>query len=210
MTDSESHNGVAIALMLVTVVGASFIPLVIKWASGDESPFLLNAAWRIGVVLGCLLILAAFFGRFLLDEWMVLWQNRSKLLTWAVGGTIVGTLDYALFALSIRYIDIALSTVMIETYPIIVVFLIAFIDRKEQSRRRKIGGPIILLLTCFVGFDEGFLDCQSSGGAGGVGQFLAVRTRFQLTYPPRWNSAVANRRNSSLFYRFYRFYFQVV
>ncbi len=148
--------------MLVTVGGASLIPLVIKWASGEESPFLLNAAWRFGVALGCLTILAVFFGGFVRDERSVLWQNRNRLRAWAVAGTIVGNLDYAFFSLSLRFIDIALATVLIETYPIIIVFLLAFLYRKEQGSRRKVGGPIVLLLACFVGFF--FLSASEAGG----------------------------------------------
>ena len=138
--------------MGVAVLGASFIPLVIESAAGSSSPFLLNAAWRLGVGLGCLAIAWIFFGRLLLRDGTVLWQHRGRLMDWALFGTVVGSFDYAFFALSLRFIDIAVATILIETYPLLVILLSSWLYRRERRYRRNLLSLVVLLAVCFVGF----------------------------------------------------------
>ena len=159
---NEPHNGLATLLMLAADGGASFIPLVIRWAGGDESPFLFNAGWRMGTALGCTLVLGTFFLGFIRGQWRGLWALRRRFLSWPVLGTALGTLDYALFALSIRFVDISISTILIETHPIMVVFLLAWTTRKGQRYLRNTGGLAFLLAACLTRFI--FLIASQQGG----------------------------------------------
>ena len=163
-----SRNLPGVALMLAAAGGASLIPLVIKWASGEGSPFLFNAAWRSGVALGCLVILAAFYGGFVRREWRVLWRNRGRLLSWPVMGTVAGNQDYAFFSQSLSFIDVGLAVALIETYPVMVGLLLAFMRRGEPGAGGWVVGALLFLPACFAGFL--FL---SAGEAGGFGALFA-------------------------------------
>ena len=160
--EGGAQNGLAVGLMLVAVGGASLIPLVIKWGGGEESPFLFNSGWRLGTGVGCLLVLVTFFRSLVRAEWRVLWAYRVRLVSWPFLCAVLGTLDYGLFALSIRFVDVSVSTVLVETHPVMLVVLLVWMNRRGRRYRGNAGGVFLLLVVCFGGFL--FLLAGQTGG----------------------------------------------
>ena len=151
LTDARGHNNAAMAYMLAAVLFYSFIPLVIAGSNGVESPFLFNAVWRCGVVVGCFLTLFAFYWRLLLNR-NVLRVAAQHTVGWAIFWATIGNFDYALFAWSTRFVDISISTVLFETWPIAFILLTAWLLREENAYRKNILSILPFLLWAFVGF----------------------------------------------------------
>ena len=63
-----TQNRVALGYILIAVVSYALIPAVIEFVGGEELPFFFVASWRLGVAVGCIGILAAFY--------VPLWFNR--------------------------------------------------------------------------------------------------------------------------------------
>lgn len=142
-----NRNLVAVSYMLIAVLAFSVLPLVVNLAGGSESPFLFNAGLRLGVAIACLAFLASLYRHTLAEHKDLavikkhIWRwKHNKLLVWAV----IGSFDYALFAWSIQFIDIAVSAVLFEIYPIGIIFLTAWVYRKE-GRYQKITLTAVVL-----------------------------------------------------------------
>ena len=137
--------------MLVTVLGLSVVPLLIDLGNGSESPFLFNAAWRLGVVLGTLFFLVTFFLPLIrVREALVLILRRIPNI--AILLATIGNCEYVLFALSSRFVDIAVTTIIYEIWPIFLIFLTAWLFRSDARYHNVTTGLIPLLVLAFVGF----------------------------------------------------------
>ena len=144
MINRQGYNLVAVGFMSIAVVGFSLVPMVVHFAGGDQSPFLFNFWLRIGISIGCIVFLLALFPRDLLDVanlLLILRSVRSWLIVLAAVG---GTLEYAFFAWSVQFIDIAVATILFRIWPICLVFLLAWLYR-ESGRYRKITIMTVLL-----------------------------------------------------------------
>ena len=174
---SGSRNLVAVAYMSAAVLAYSLVPLVVSRSGGAEAPFLFNSLLRIGVSGGCLFFLLLFFRRTLFDSQNLLtirdhtlaWEHNKFLLL-----TVVGNLNYAMFAWSVKFLDIAVSSVLFETWPAIMIFLAAWLFRRSDRYRPLSKYTVFLAFVSLVGFLFGLLS-QTSGG-GGVGGALTGST----------------------------------
>ena len=152
----RGFNLVAASYMLFAVSVFSLVPLAINLSGGPQAPFLFNAWFRLGTAVGCTSFLVAFHWHTLLEKQIVLligmrvFEGPSNKL---IVGTIISTFDFALLAWSARYVDIAVSTILFEAWP---VFMILFTHRlfREEGRYRNISpmmmGLTVLSLTGFL------------------------------------------------------------
>ena len=201
-----SSGSLPVLLMLVAVGGASFIPPVIAWSSAEEIPFLFNAAWRCGVCLGCLLALPVLLGASRIKV-TALVQVCRQLPSGALLAAVAGGFDYGLFSLSLRYVDVTVSAVLVETHPIALVLLLTVVNRGTGRYRRNIPAALLLLVACFAGsifltvsHGGGLASVWASSGGGPfdlllggvlavVGAFCTALAAFTL----RWSERTAER-----------------
>ena len=124
--------------MLIASVAYSVIPLVVNLAGGSHAPFLFNAWLRMGVAGACLLFLLVFFrsGHLRGGDVVLVWK---RFVVWPASALIIlavaGSLDYALFAWSIRFIDITVAAILFEMYPVGIMLFAAWLFRGETRYR---------------------------------------------------------------------------
>ena len=144
-------NTTAIVYMFLAVIGFSLIPLVVARGDGASNPFVFNAGWRFGVVLGCILILAIGYRPQLLNRqiWGVI---KGRIFSWTILFTFLGSFQFALFTISARYIDISIAAVLLETWPILSILLTKKLFEGEKRFDRTSVATILLAALGFVGF----------------------------------------------------------
>ena len=133
--DSRKEDRLAFRYMFIAVMSFSLIPLAIKLAGGEQAPFLFNASWRLGVVVGCLFVLTRFSPtRLFPPEWRLNVRRVRGLLgdrriLWAV----IANCEYALFAWSAQFIDITVSTILFGLWPVFFVLLERKLGRNSDE-----------------------------------------------------------------------------
>ena len=145
--------------MLFAVFCYSGIPLVVALTGGSENPSLFSGTYRIGALLTYLVFLRVVYGPLLNRDTFTLIARKfmSAKYRWLVLLTFASTADYALFALSTRFIDISVTAVLFELWPIVTMFILA----KLYSRSVH---PMVfwLVILCFAGFL--FIASSQNGG----------------------------------------------
>lgn len=132
--------------MLLAVIGFSLIPLVVARGEGVENPLLFNAGWRLGVVLGCLLVLGVFY-RSLIQKTAILNMIRERIFSWAIFSHCL-----AVFTWSTRYIDISIAVILLETWPILSIIFTKKLFERENRFDRTSFTTIIFAAFGFAGF----------------------------------------------------------
>ena len=145
------NNLTAVGYMLIAVVGFSSIPLLIAGGNGSENPFLFSGALRFGLGVGHLLFLLGFYWS-LFRQPEVLSLIWRRIFTWAMLFIVINQFEYALFAWSIRFIDISVTVILFETWPIFLILLTARLFRSEQRYRRTTRAMALMLIISFAGF----------------------------------------------------------
>lgn len=145
--------------MLFAVFCYSGIPLVIALTSGSENPSLFSGTYRIGALLTYLLFLRLVYAPLFNRETFTLLARRfmSAKYRWLILLTFASTADYALFALSTRFIDISVTAVLFELWPIVTMFILA-----KLYNRRVHSMVFWLVILCFLGFL--FITSSQTGG----------------------------------------------
>ena len=120
----------------------ALIPLV-NYLAAAANPFFYNAGLRLGSVLAYRAILLIFYRRILFDP-QVPRATARNFPTWPTIWVLVNYLEYAFFAHSTRFLDISISTILFETWPVFLIFLRSYLFRKKLGYHRL--GPEILLV----------------------------------------------------------------
>ena len=146
---AQHNTPAAIAFMTLAVICFSWIPLTISANDGESSPLLFSSTWRAGALTTYIIALLALY-RPLLNRRDL--GRTLKLLTQSPYRRLIAieaasTLDYALFALSTRYIDVAATAIAFEIWPITVMLILARLYHRKIPVRTYILAPI-----CFPGF----------------------------------------------------------
>ncbi len=145
--------------MLSAVFCYSWIPLVIALTGGADNPFLFSGAWRLGALLTYVAFLKVMYGPLLNRDTFALIARRflSAKYRWLVLLTFASTADYALFALSVRFIDVPVTAVLFELWPIVAMLVLARLYGRSLH-------PMVLWLAifCFLGFV--FIASSQAGG----------------------------------------------
>lgn len=163
---SSGRNRRAVALMLVSTAGYSVVPLVVALAGGGDAPFLLNAGLTLGLCLGYLPYLAVAC-RPLLRSRVVAAAVARRVFCWPILFMVVNNFEFAFFAWSTRFIDVAIAAILFETWPVLLIALTLWLYRAERRYRSFTVSLWLLLAVAFAGF--AFVVLSQSGTAFGVG-----------------------------------------
>ena len=128
MTDTQplnnekrsSRNLRAAGYMLVSVLLFAMAPVFITWGEGHKSPFIYNAVILLFECIGIFIYLIVFYRRQLFDR-EIWWAVRRNWRTWSLLGIMGGTFGYAVLAWSLKYIDVSVTTVIYETWPLLLI-----------------------------------------------------------------------------------------
>ena len=151
--------------MLAAVVMFSALPLIISWGGGGQTPFLFNAAMSAGVVLGCLVFMAARYPALALNAASLRLIARQAIDR-RIALSIAANFNFAFLAWASRFVDVSISAILFGTWPI---FLVIIHDRLYQHRDRyhRLSPQILLLLALgLVGF--AFIIVGQAGGFANV------------------------------------------
>ena len=194
-------NRVAIGYMLVAVTLFSSLPLVIAWGGGERTPFLFNAAMNAGIVLGCVAFMGVFYRRLILDGFNLGLISR-RIFDPKIGLSIVANFNFAMFAWSTRFVDVSVSAILFESWPIFIILITARLFRGD-TRYRDITYEMLLLLALglvgfafvVVGQAGGFANIQTGGlSLLIVGVILAMLGAIATSFTAfsfRWGTDVA-------------------
>ena len=165
ITPQNGNNGgqnlKATGFMLVAVLIFSFVPLAIVLGGGPGSPFLFNAVWRLGVAVGILLFLLLLYRSVLLNAEVLALAGRSikSRFFW---GAVILSFSYALFSWSSNLIDVSISAILFELWPLLFIALAAWLFREEGQYRKNLRSAIPLALVALAGL--GFVVISQTGG----------------------------------------------
>lgn len=155
------QNRKATGFMLGAVLLYSFAPVAIVLGGGPEAPFLFNAVWQLGSAVGCLLILLLFYRSVLLNTEVISLVGRSIKNRFFWGGVLL-SFEYALFSWSANFIDVSISAILFELWPLLLIPLTAWLLREGGAYRKNIRYLIPFLVVAFVGL--GFVVVSQTGG----------------------------------------------
>ena len=160
----QRDNRDAVKFMVIATLGYSFVPLLIALGGGAKNPFLFNGCLTLGLVLSYLPYLLVTH-RELLTNPRLLTLIRERIFPsgrlFSLSGLamllmIVNNFEFAVYAWSTRFVDIALSAILFETWPILLVLLTVWLYRTDIKRHLRYQSLNITLLTLmvvgFVGF----------------------------------------------------------
>ena len=159
-------NTTATGCMLVVVAFFGLVPMVI--AIGDSyNPFLFGAAMRLGIALLCLTVLCLFYWPELRHE-KTMPFIRERLFSPEMAGILFSYFDFAILALSLRWIDASIGAVIYELWPIVLIFIVA---RWTGGEYRNLDSKMMLML--LIAFAGVVLVLASQNGG-----FVALKTGF--------------------------------
>ena len=153
----ENRNLQSAGLMFLAVALYSLIPLAVEYTGGSENPFLFNMGWRSGIAIGFAIFLAARYQQLFFSKsaWKIIAREAKS---WKLLAVIAAYFDIALFAMSVRFVDVSVSTMIAEVSPIFLIVIIWLSYRKaktsgEEVTYRKITPSLLfLMLISLIGF----------------------------------------------------------
>ena len=102
------------------------------------------------------------------------WKIPGDFVDWRILLTILGNCEYALFAWSIKYIDIAVTTLLFQSWPIFFLLLSAMLLRKDANIDTSGKGTLSLILLMGLGFiGFAFIIFSQTGEIGEFGEIGA-------------------------------------
>ena len=158
---ARSQDTLATGYMLAGILFASFIPAFLDLSGAAQTPFLFNTGWKCGAAIGGLIVISAFFRPLLFNKTTFSVIARAAI-SWSIFGATVGAFDYTLFAWSIRFIDISVATILLETWPIGIIILTSWLLSSENKYQNNFRRVFPLIGIAFVGFI--FATASSTGG----------------------------------------------
>ena len=179
-------NRLAVGYILIAVTSFSLIPLAVDLSGGVSTPFFFNTLFRLGSLLGCLIFLLTWYPKILssrenvrvIRRYLFRWPENRPFLVAALG-----TADFFLFALSGRFLNIAVIAILFEIYPVVIIFLASWLFRGEGLYRRvSLSAKLLVVLSIFgfifalAGQRDDFLDVftLASFGNSVVGVILVL------------------------------------
>ena len=137
--------------MVIVVLGISVIPLLFSFAGSSQAPFLFSSSWRLGVALGCAFFLCVFYWPLITDR-VIRSLIAKRVLSWWILFAVAGNCEYLLFAWSTNYVDISVSTILYEVWPLFLIWITAYLY-KHDARYSKISyASLPLLILPFIGY----------------------------------------------------------
>ena len=174
------HTAWAFAALGTAAVFSSVMAPALAWFGAERAPFLFNGVWKLGFGLACLLLLAAGGRAGLAYGWRAGWLGRCWRRSVFWGGVLLA-FGFALAGAAGRFVDYLLVTVLLELYPLALVFFMPWAlgqgrtaaAARRRSRRRVWPWVVVALLGAGLaafspagGFDGG------AGADRGLGALL--------------------------------------
>ena len=152
-------NPPAAGYMLVSVALYSVVPIFIVHFGDVGNPFLFNSAWLLGMIIGSVLYLSIFHNSMLFDL-EVLRFAIKRCRSWYILIAIFGSFYYAFYVWSIEYIDVSITTILTETWPVFFILTMSLLDKRSYQQNILFLLPLMALT--FAGFI--FITASQTGG----------------------------------------------
>ena len=136
--------------MLAATVGFSLLPLVMALGGGRESPFLLAAGVMIGLVVGTTPFLLFAYGG-VIRRRPVLIAIGKRAISWSIVLMAIKHFEFALFSWSLRFVDVSVSAILHESWPIMLIALTGWLYRGESRYRESSLSLWVMLAFGFIG-----------------------------------------------------------
>lgn len=161
---ANNRNKTAVGLMFVAVLGYSLLPLFVA-LGGNESPFIFNAVFRIGMASGCALFLLIAYRHLLFSKtvWSLI---KNRIVNLSMSLWIVSYFSMAFYAWSVQFIDVSIAAVLYETWPILFIILTGWLFSREKRYRKITARILILFFVAFLGVAS--VIASQAGGLGNL------------------------------------------
>jgi len=191
-----------LSLMLLSVVGDSFVPLFVA-LGGGQSPFMFMLFWRVGAIAALLSFLLISYRSLLLSRstWSLV---RRRVFTWTFGMWLCEYASLVFYVCAALFINIAIIMVLHEIWPAVFLFLAARLFQRD-GRYRKISLITWMWGACafcgaalvILGQAQGVGDLSAVSLFGlGFGVFLALVSSVVASFSAfglRWSADFADR-----------------
>ncbi len=165
MAPSHSdRNGMALGVMLFTVLWGSLISVGIFRFSPDAVPLQFVALWRLGSSLVSFAVFAIVMRAFFREDLGLFWALRRRFLCWPVFFTALGGLEYGFLVMSARYISPSLAVIIVESHMLVGAVVLLRVSRGRYGDRPFL--LAILLPVAFLGLV--MVVAAEYGGLGGL------------------------------------------
>lgn len=149
LSGGSRRDRLAAGLMLASVLGYSALPLFVV-CGGVGSPFIFNAAFKIGAVVGCAAFLLTAYRPLLLSK--TVWRSiRSRIVSLTTALWVCSYFSMAFYAWAAEFVDVSVSAVLYETWTILFIVLMGRLFSGERRYRRLSFRTLALCCAAFVG-----------------------------------------------------------
>ena len=139
----------ASALMFASVLGYSALSLFVVWG-GVGSPFIFNAAFKIGAAVGCAAFLLTAYRPLLLSK--TAWRSIGcRIVGLIMALWICSYFSMAFYAWAVEFVDVSVSAVLYETWTILFIVLMGRLFSGARRYRRLSFRTLALCCAAFVG-----------------------------------------------------------
>ena len=128
--------------MMVAVAANAAFPVLFSMGHAGNAPILFTGLWQTcnGLCTGLLILVLK--GK-LLTRPDVMADISRHCRTWLMLASVGGVCGFALFSFSLAFVDVSLATILHEIWPLLLMFLLAFLYRTE-GRYRPTGADILV------------------------------------------------------------------
>ena len=136
--------------MMISVASYSFFPVLFTLGGAKESPILFTAIYLggSGVFLGAATL---FVKRKLLLRREVIEDVKSQCKTRLMLVSIVGYGGFFLFALGLSFVDVSIAAILLETWPLFLIILVAFLFKDSRRYVRLSFSTLIFVFLSLFG-----------------------------------------------------------
>ena len=145
----SENNRIALQCMLITVMLFSIMPVTFIFGSASKAPFLFIALMQLSaVVVQVIYLFNTKNGQLNQQTFQVIIGNIHHP---AILIGMFGLCTYVIYAFSLRYIEEAIATVLMQTSAIFTVLLMARLFKKENRYTKITMSNWILFALAFIG-----------------------------------------------------------
>ena len=149
-TAHATNDAVAIGLIAATIVIASLIAPGMALSNAAQAPFATNLFLRGGMGAGQMALLLALFHPLIKTHWKHIKTTSPKHLLLALAAAALPTLDYSTLSLSMRYIDVSTSTVLVDAWPVFLIPMSALAYRTSNRFRQPVAPTTAATAVCLA------------------------------------------------------------
>ena len=149
--EGARRNRAAVFFMLFAVIGFSLTPALIAVFKASQAPFLFNAAIYFGQAAFLFAFLTKSNGRAFAggEAWKLIGRRAANPRFCLMAAAYA---NFGFFALSTRFIDVSVTTILFGTWPIFMVIFIGWLFRREKRYKKITPEMLALILVGLSGF----------------------------------------------------------